>query len=119
MAYTSPTKVARVVGIGKECLLTKLPNQLAFITLLLLAFSNSLRNLGTIIMSTPKLAILVRWTYVRAGFKATNSTEVQKKAFLEVSARTVQRHLKEQGLLCRVWKAKPFLTAVHKEKQRL
>jgi hypothetical protein len=110
-------------GIGKECLLTKFPNQLAFIALLLLTFSNSLRNLGTITKTghSCKMDIHKSWiaTQILARVKATNATEVQKKAFPKVSAQTVQRCLKEQGLLCHVWKAKPFLTAVHKEKQRL
>ena len=43
----------------------------------------------------------------------------KKKAFPEVSTRTVQRHLKEQGLLCHVWKSKPYLMEVHKQKQWL
>jgi hypothetical protein len=54
-----------------------------------------------------------------AKVEAANAVEIQKKAFPEVSTRTVQRCLKEQGLLCHVWKSKPYLMDVHKQKRRL
>jgi Transposase len=51
--------------------------------------------------------------------EAANATEVQKKAFPTVSIHTVQRCLKEQGLQYHVWKSKPYLSKVNKEKRRL
>ena len=32
---------------------------------------------------------------------------------------TIRRHLKEQGLLCHVWRLKPFISPANKEKRRL
>jgi len=51
--------------------------------------------------------------------EAANATEVQKKAFPDVSAHTIRRHLKEQGLLCRVRRSKPYISPANKEKRRL
>jgi len=51
--------------------------------------------------------------------EAANAVEVQKRAFPEVSARTVQRCFKEQGLLCHIQKSKPYLMEVHKQKWQL
>lgn len=53
-----------------------------------------------------------------ARTEAANAVELQKKAFKDVSARTVQRRLLEQGLVCRVRRAKPFLTKDQKEARR-
>ena len=44
-----------------------------------------------------------------------NATELQKKAFKNVSTRTLQRWLKENGFVCRVKKKKPFLTQKARE----
>ena len=54
-----------------------------------------------------------------AKVEAANAVEVQKKVFPKVSTRTVQRRLKEQGLLCHVQKSKPYLTEVHRKKWQL
>ena len=51
--------------------------------------------------------------------KAANATKVQKKAFPQVSVHMIRRHLKKQGLLCRVRKSKPFIFSANKEKRRL
>ena len=51
--------------------------------------------------------------------EAANVTEVQKKAFPEVSACTIHRCLKEQGLLCCVRRSKPYISPANKEKRRL
>ncbi len=51
--------------------------------------------------------------------EAANVTEVQKKAFPKVSACMICRHLKEQGLLCRVQRSKPYISPANKEKRRL
>jgi transposase len=51
--------------------------------------------------------------------EAANATEVQKKAFPKVSARTIRRCLKEQGLLCRVQRSEPYISPANKEKRRL
>jgi hypothetical protein len=50
--------------------------------------------------------------------EAANAAEVQKKGFSEVSVRTIECHLKEQGLVCHVWRTKPFLSKIYREKRR-
>ena len=54
-----------------------------------------------------------------ARVKAGNATEVQRKAFPKVLVHTVQRHLKEQGLVCHIQRSKPFLSVANEEKQCL
>jgi transposase len=128
MAYTSPTKVARVVernrrGVPPHEIAKSIGIHRTTVTRILKRFEKS----GDYYHVNPKAGrphkMDIRESRIAARMlarvEAANATEVQKKAFPEVSARTVQRRLKEQGLLCRVRKAKPFLTAVHKEKQRL
>ena len=44
-----------------------------------------------------------------------NATELQKKAFKDVSTQTLQHRLKKQGFVCRVKKKKPFLDLKSKE----
>ncbi len=51
--------------------------------------------------------------------EAANATKVQKKAFPKVSACTICRCLKEQGLLCHVQRSKPYISPANKEKRRL
>ena len=48
-----------------------------------------------------------------------NVVELQKECFPNVGAQTIRRRLREQGLVCRVRKSKPFLTPANKEKPRL
>jgi len=52
-----------------------------------------------------------------AKTEAANATEVQKKALKHVSPRTVNRHLREAGLVCQVRKAKPYLSVTYKSKR--
>ena len=100
-----------------------MPNLSEFTTLLSPIFSNGSNSLGTTTIKTQTLAILARWMSMRgrsfAKVKATNAVEVQKKAFSKVFARMVQRCLREQGLLCHIWKSKPYLTEANKKKQWL
>jgi hypothetical protein len=51
--------------------------------------------------------------------EAKNVTEVQKEMFPDVSAQVIHHRLKESGLVCRVRKAKPFISLANKEKRRL
>jgi len=51
--------------------------------------------------------------------EAANAAEVQKKAFPDMSTCMICRRLKEQGLLCRVWRSKPFIFPANIEKRRL
>ncbi|KAI5117840.1 hypothetical protein M0805_008112 [Coniferiporia weirii] len=53
-----------------------------------------------------------------AQTEAANATELQKKAFPDVATRTIQRRLRDQGLLCRIRRSKPYLSKVHKEWRR-
>lgn len=53
-----------------------------------------------------------------ARAEVANATELQKKAFKDVSTRTLQRRLKDQGLVCRVRKKKQFLNKKAREARR-
>ena len=54
-----------------------------------------------------------------ASGDVSNVTELQKKHYPDLGAQTLQCSLKKYGLICRVWKSRPFLTSANKEKRRL
>lgn len=57
-------------------------------------------------------------TLMIAREEAGNAVEVQKKAFQDMSAQTVRRCLKAQGLICCVKKSKPYLSKAQIEARR-
>ena len=62
-----------------------------------------------------KMGIDEGWIVAQVIAKV-DAVEIQKKGFPKVSTRTGQRCLKEQGLLCHMWKPKPYLKDLHKQK---
>ncbi|KAF8656744.1 hypothetical protein AX16_002447 [Volvariella volvacea WC 439] len=56
--------------------------------------------------------------HILATTEAANVTEVQKKTFPDLSRFTIACRLKENGLICHVWRSKPYLSKVHCQKCR-
>jgi transposase len=128
MVYTSPSKVSCIVdhrrlGQSQEEIANSIGIHRTTVTRILKRFKQS----GDVYHVNPKTGrprkMEIRECRVAARMlsrvEAANATEVQKKAFPNVSARTVQRRLKEQGLLCRVRRSKPYISPTNKEKRRL
>jgi transposase len=54
-----------------------------------------------------------------AKTEVANATELQKREMPHVSRHTIARGLKQYGLVCRVWRTRPFITKANQEKRRL
>lgn len=127
MVYTSPTKVARIVTWDKE----GLPhNDIAraigvhrtTVARIITRFEKS----ADFYHVNPKTGRPRKFeerearvaTRLLAKEEVKNMSELAKRHFPNVSARTIGRRLKEKGLVCRVRKAKPYLSEAAKEKRR-
>ena len=127
MVYTSPTKVARIVtfakdGIPHSDIAKKLGVHRTTVGRIINRFDES----GDFYYVRPKTGrprvLEMRETRVAARIlaksDAANVTELQKKYFQHVGPQTLRRRLKEGGLVCRVRKAKPYLSPIAKERRR-
>ena len=128
MVYTSPSKVSRIVDHQRQ---GQSHNEIAkFIGIHRTTVSRILKRFeksGDNYHVNPKTGrprkMEIRECRIAARMlsrvEAANAAEVQKKAFPDVSTRTICRCLKEQGLLCRVRRSKPFISPANTEKRRL
>src|SRR5216684_487837 len=128
MTYTTPSKVSHIIdrrrqGQTQEEIAKSIGIHHTTISRILKRFKKS----GDVYHVNPKTGhprkMEIRECQMAARMlsqvEAANVTEVQKKAFPEVSAHMICRHLKEQGLLCRVQRSKPYISPANKEKRRL
>ena len=128
MTYTTPSKVSRIIdrrrqGQSQEEIAKSIGIHRTTISRILKRYKQS----GDVYHVNPKtghphkmeiqecqiVAQMLSWV------EAANATEVQKKAFPDVSAHMIRRRLKEQGLLCHVRRSKPYISPANKEKRRL
>ena len=111
MTYTTPSKVSRIIdrrrqGQSQEEIAKSIGIHCTTISQILKQYKQS----GDVYHVNPKTGCpckmeiqecqIAAWMLSRV--EAANATEVQKKAFPDVSAHTIHRCLKEQGLLCHV-----------------
>jgi len=111
MTYTTPSKVSRIIdrrrqGQSQEEIAKSIGIHCTTISRILKRYKQS----GDVYHVNPKTGHphkmeiqecqIAAWMLSRV--EAANATEVQKKAFPDVSAHTIHRCLKEQGLLCHV-----------------
>ena len=118
MVYTSPTKRCRAhvyhkQGMDHKDIGEKLGIHRSTVSRLIKRFIN-FPNYYHINPKTGRPRIMddrdIRIaTRMIARSEAQNAVELQKKVFKDVSPRTLQRRLKDQGFVCRVKKKKPYL----------
>lgn len=127
MVYTSPTKKCRIVEWDKRGMTHKdIATQLKIHRTTVLRVIKRFIDYPDYYHIQPKTGrprlLNDRDARVAARMiartEASNAVEVQKKAFKDVSPRTVQRALFSQGLVCRVKKRKPYLDKAKKEARR-
>lgn len=126
MVYTSPTKVARIVnwnqeGVDNSQIGRNIGVHRTTVARILARFEKSQDPYFVNPKTGRPRKMDVRDTRIAARMLATteaaNAVEVQKKLLKEVSARTINRNLKNHGLVCRVRRSKPYLTKTHKAKR--
>ena len=127
MVYTSPTKKCRAIewnkrGMGHKDIAQKLGIHRTTVLRLIKRFINfpdyyhiEPKTGRPRVMNDRSVRIAGRMI---ARDEVHNATELQKKAFKDVSTRTLQRRLKEHGFVCRVKKKKPYLNQKAKEARR-
>ncbi len=128
MVYTSPSKVSRIVdrqrqGQSHNEIAKSIGIHRTTVSRILKRFEKSGDNYHI----NPKIGcprkMEIRKCRIAAQMlswvEAANAAEVQKKAFPDMSTCMICRRLKEQGLLCRVWRSKPFIFPANIEKRRL
>ena len=121
MVYTSPTKVARIVTLDKEghprnSIAQTIGIHRTTVARIISRFDKS----GDFYHVNPKTGRPRKFddrdtrvaARILAKEEARNAVELAKKHFPKVSAKTIGRRLKEGGMVCRVHRAKPYLTAV-------
>jgi len=128
MVYTSPSKVSRIVdrrrqGQSHNEIANSIGIHRTTVSRVLKRFQQSGDNYHVNPKTGRPRKMEIRECRIAARMlsrvEAANAAEVQKKAFPQVSARTIRRRLKEQGLLCRVRRSKPYISPANKEKRRL
>lgn len=127
MVYTSPTKKCRIIewdkrGMEHKDIARKLKIHRTTVLRTIKWFIN-FPDYYHVMPKTGRPRILDtrdarHATLMIAREEASNAVELQKKAFQGVSPRTIQRRLKDQGLVCRVKKKKPYLSKTAKDARR-
>lgn len=124
MVYTSPTKKARIAVYKRQGMSNiAIGNRLKLDHTTIARIIKRLDNNPDFYHVMPKTgrprALEEREVRIAARMlartEAENAVEVQKKAFENVAARTLQRSLKNYGLICRVRRSKPYLSKMQKE----
>src|SRR6266576_2483398 len=125
MVYTSPSKVSQIVdhqrqGQSYNEIAKSIGIHRTTVSQILKRFEKSGDNYHVNPKTGRPHKMEIRECRIAAQMllqvEAANAAEVQKKAFPDVSTRTIRRCLKEQGLLCRVRRSKPFISPANMEK---
>ena len=128
MVYTSLTKVSRIVdrrrqGQSHDEIANSIGIHCTTVSCILKRFKQSNDNYYVNSKTGCPCKMEIRECQLAARMlsqvEAANVAKVQKKAFPQVSTCTIRRCLKEQGLLCRVRRSKPYISPANKEKRRL